>query len=152
MPAKPDFDTAAAHKYFAAHCFNQAWDLMEKQARTAEDERLMVALNQASLYHWMQRSDCDDMRLSVGYWQASRIQCCWATPTQRIVSRRFAMLTAATWIRSYLGYAFEALARAAAVGGDAATAATHTGQGEGLCRKRFARGRSGTADERPGDL
>lgn len=73
MPEELEFDAAAAHKYFAAHCFNQAWELIEKQARTAQDERLMVALNQASIYHWLQRDDCDDRRLSVGYWQASRI-------------------------------------------------------------------------------
>jgi hypothetical protein len=37
MPkAKIPFDAAAAHKYFAAHCFNSAWDLIEKKNRTAE--------------------------------------------------------------------------------------------------------------------
>lgn len=51
----PAFDAEAAHKYFAAHCFNRAWDLMEKKERTAEDDRLMFALNQASIYRWLQR-------------------------------------------------------------------------------------------------
>lgn len=124
MPAKPDFDTAAAHKYFAAHCFNRAWDLIEKQGRTAEDERLMVALNQASIYHWMQREDCDDRRLSVGYWQASRIQSVLGNAGE---ARRFAQ-TCLAYSRElepfYLGYAFEALARAEAVAGNAAAAAS----------------------------
>ncbi|MGH6611980.1 MAG: VOC family protein [Burkholderiaceae bacterium] len=71
---KADFDVAAAHKYFAADCFNKAWDLIEKPDRSAEDNRLMVALSHASIYHWLQRPDCDNTRLSVGYWQASRIQ------------------------------------------------------------------------------
>jgi len=44
----PQFDVAAAHEYFAADCFNKAWDLLEKPTRTPEDERLLVALNQAS--------------------------------------------------------------------------------------------------------
>ena len=34
MPTAPAFDLAAAHKYFAADCFNKAWDLLEKQERT----------------------------------------------------------------------------------------------------------------------
>jgi hypothetical protein len=29
-----NFDLAAAHKYFSAHCFNAAWDLIEKKDRT----------------------------------------------------------------------------------------------------------------------
>jgi hypothetical protein len=34
----------------------------------------MVALNQASLFHWSQRADNSDKHRSIGYWQASRIQ------------------------------------------------------------------------------
>ena len=74
MAPTTEFDTSAGHKYFAAHCFNRAWDLIEKPDRTPEDDRLMVAMSQASIYHWLNRDDCDNRRLSVGYWQASRIQ------------------------------------------------------------------------------
>jgi len=56
-----EFDVSAAHKYFSANCFNMAWDLIEKTNRTPEDERLMVALNQASIYHWLQRDDCNNL-------------------------------------------------------------------------------------------
>ena len=51
MAKAPEFDLEAAHRYFAAHCFNTAWDLIEKKNRTPEDDRMMVALNQASLFH-----------------------------------------------------------------------------------------------------
>ena len=68
------FDGEAANRYFAAHCFNRAWDLIEKKDLTSEDDRLMVALNQASIYRWLQRPDCGNDHLSVGFWQASRIQ------------------------------------------------------------------------------
>jgi hypothetical protein len=71
---KANFDLAEAHKYFAAQCFNAAWDLIDKPDRTVADERLMEALNQASIYHWQNRPDVSDANLSVGYWQASRIQ------------------------------------------------------------------------------
>ena len=66
MAKAPDFDLEAAHKYFAAYCFNHAWDLIEKADRTPEDDRALVALNQASLFHWSQRPDNDDKRRSVG--------------------------------------------------------------------------------------
>jgi len=109
----PDFDVTAAHKYFAAHCFNSAWDLLEKPTRTAEDDRLMVALNQASIYHWLSRPDCAPKRLSVGYWQASRIQSVLGNAAE---ARRFAEVClsySADLEPFFLGYAHEALARAA---------------------------------------
>jgi hypothetical protein len=55
MPKQPDFDVKAAHRYFSAHCFNAAWELIEKKDRTPEEDRQMVSLNQASLYHWRGR-------------------------------------------------------------------------------------------------
>ena len=54
---EPDFDLAKAHHYFAASCFNAAWDLIEKPDRTSEDDRLMVSLSHASLFHWRNRTD-----------------------------------------------------------------------------------------------
>ncbi len=113
MAKNPDFDVAAAHKYFAAHCFNSAWDLLEKPTRTAEDERLMVALNQASIYHWLNRRDCEPKRLSIGYWQASRIQ---AVLGNAVEARRCAevCLSYSECLEPFfIGYAHEALARAA---------------------------------------
>ena len=73
MARKTKIDEAAAHRYFAAHCFNQAWDLIEKEDRSPEDDRLMVATSHASIYHWLERADCDSEKLSVGYWQLSRV-------------------------------------------------------------------------------
>jgi len=74
MPTNPDFDLAAVHKYFAAQCLTQVWGLIEKPDRKPTEDRLMEALSQASIYHWLQRQDCSNQSLSVGYWQASRIQ------------------------------------------------------------------------------
>ena len=45
---------------------------MLKPERTVEETRLMVTLNQASLYDWLSRADCGDKERSIGYWQASR--------------------------------------------------------------------------------
>ena len=120
MAKGPDFDLEAAHKYFAADCFNRAWDLIEKPDRTPDDDRAMVSLNQASLFHWSQRPDNDDKRRSVGYWQASRIQALLGNAAE---ARRYADVCL-SYTRElepfYLGYAFEALARAAKLAGNEA--------------------------------
>jgi len=125
MPDHPDFDLAAAHKYFAAQCFNQAWDLIDKPERSAQEERLMVALNQASIYHWLNRPDCGAQQLSVGYWQASRIQALLKNGAEALRLGQVCLEYSASLPPFYLGYAYEALARAALLNQDPASASAH---------------------------
>jgi len=118
MTPNPAFDMAAAHRYFAAHCFNAAWDFIEKSERSPEEDRLMVALNQASIYHWLNRPDCEPKRLSVGYWQASRIQAMLGNAED---ARNYAEVCREYSLGQHpflLGSAHEAMARAAKVAGD----------------------------------
>jgi len=122
---RPNFDIASAHKYFAAHCFNTAWDLIEKQDRTPDDDRMMVALNQASLYHWQQRDDCNDQRLSVGYWQASRIQAILGNAPEALRHAEVCLGYSGALPPFFLGYAHEALARAYKAAGNARSAREH---------------------------
>jgi hypothetical protein len=122
---KPTFDVAAAHRYFAAHCFNAAWDLIEKKDRTPDDDRMMVALNQASLYHWRQRDDCSDQRLSVGYWQASRIHAILDNAPEALRHGEVCLGYSGGLSPFFLGYAHEALARAHKVAGSARAAREH---------------------------
>jgi tetratricopeptide (TPR) repeat protein len=120
-----DFDVAAAHKHFSAQCFNQAWDLIEKKNRTAEDDRLMLALNQTSIYHWLQRDDCSNQSLSVGYWQASRIQTLLGNAAEAIRFADVCLSCSGELDPFYLGYAHEALARAHKLAGNNADAKRH---------------------------
>ena len=69
----PDFDSAKAHKFFSAHCFNSAWELIDKPERTPEENEQMIQRTMASLWHWTQRDDCTEKNLSIGYWQAARV-------------------------------------------------------------------------------
>ncbi len=120
MTETPDFDIKAAHKYFSAQCFNQAWDLMDKTVRTPEEEEQMIRLNQASLWHWTQRDDCTPKNMSIGFWQASRI---YALLGQAQDARKYAKLSLENSRDEdsfYKGYAYEALARAEKVAGDRA--------------------------------
>ncbi len=130
MAKSPDFDITAAHKYFAAHCFNGAWDLIEKPNRTPADDRLMVALSQASIFHWLNRPDCTDRNLSIGYWQASRVQALLGNAIEARRHGETCLAFSGALEPFYLGYAHEALARAAILAGDAAGADAHLAQAE----------------------
>jgi hypothetical protein len=128
MAKVPDFDVDAAHKHFSVHCFNQAWDLIDKEVRTAEEDRLMVLLNQASIYHWLQRGDCTHQHLSVGYWQASRIQTLLGNAAQAIGLANVCLFYSGELAPFYLGYAHEALARSHQLAGDHQNAKHHLKQ------------------------
>jgi hypothetical protein len=111
-------ETQAAHRYFSAQCFNEAWDLIDKPGRTPEEERRMVALCHASIHHWLCRPDCTDRNRSIGYWQASRVEAVLGNAEQ---ARRWGevCLEYSRELGPFLlGYAHEALARAAMLAGD----------------------------------
>jgi hypothetical protein len=119
MADQAEFNLAAAHSHFSAHCFNAAWDLMEQPERTTAQDEEMLRLSLASTWHWTQREDCTPANLSVGYWQTSRI---YALMGQADNARRYGLM-ALTTVQDeeasfYQGYAYEALARAEALAGD----------------------------------
>jgi hypothetical protein len=120
MVKKPDFDLQAAHKYFAAECFNRAWDYIDKRVRKPEEDDRMLQLSLASLWHWTQREDCTSTNLSVGYWQVSRV---YALRRQVDEARRYGQLSLEAALADgvlpfYRGYAYEALGRAESVAGN----------------------------------
>jgi hypothetical protein len=135
MAGQADFDLAAAHTYFSGWCFNRAWELMEKPDRTDEEARLMVALSHASIFHWASRLDCTDQNLSVGYWQASRIQALIGNGQQASLYAQTCFGYSANLAPFYLGYAYEALARAAGLMNDAANFAEYLDRAESLVQR-----------------
>ena len=120
MPsAKPDFDLQAAHRYFAPSAFNLAWKFLDLPERTADDAEHLLEASYASLWHWRQRDDCEPRRLAVGYWQLSRI---FAVLGRAAGAEHYGQLSlkyASDGTKPFFrGYAYEALARAAALAGD----------------------------------
>lgn len=118
MAKTPDFDVKAAHKYFAANCFNSVWNLIDKKDRTADENEQMINLAQASIWHWTQREDCTDQNMSTGYWQASRV---YSLAGQADNARRYGQLSLNKCEGGEpfnYGYAYEALARAEFVAGN----------------------------------
>ena len=137
MAKPPDFDVVAAHKYFAAQCFNSAWPLIDKAERSPDEEVQLVALGHASLWHWIQRNDCTDTNLSIGYWLLSRIYSVLHDAAQ---ARRYAesclRISQRTDIEPfYLAFAYEAVARSASLGQDWAAAASAVQEARALAER-----------------
>jgi hypothetical protein len=114
MTNKPDFDLEAAHKHFSVACFNKAWELLDKPDRSAEEDEQMLRLSLTSHWHWTQRIDCAPTNISVALWQTSRI---YAVLGQAKNAKRYAEMCLAVSQGDdippfYLGYAYEAMARA----------------------------------------
>jgi hypothetical protein len=125
MAKEPDFDVAAAHRFFSAACFNQAWDFIDKPDRTPSDTDSMLQVAHTSAWHWRQRPDCTNDKLSTSYWQLSRVYAL-AGESQRALRYGNLCLEASQGEAAFLvAYANEALARAAAVAGDRASAARY---------------------------
>jgi hypothetical protein len=120
MPLEPDFDTASAHRYFAAHCFNACWPLLDKPTRSTEEVAELVALGHASLWHWTKRSDCTPKNLSVAHWMLARIYSILrdAAPARQHAEACLRFAESAGVPPFYLGCAHESLARAAVARGD----------------------------------
>ena len=120
MTKKADFDQAAAHKYYSVNCFNKAWDLIDNEKRIPEEDEQMIRLTHASFYHWTQRPDYSSTSASIGYWQASRV---YAILGHTENAARYGNLCLDVSQEEgvqpfFLGFAYEALARAAAADGN----------------------------------
>jgi hypothetical protein len=118
MTTQTAFDIQAGHKFFAAQCFNQTWDLIDKAERMPEEDEQMLLCALASLYHWAQREDCTRQNLSVGHWQAARVYALLGQAENARHHGGRSLEFSQGEGPFYIGYAYEALARAEAVAGD----------------------------------
>ncbi len=119
MP-EPKIDLAAAHRWFAVDCFNRAWEYINKPERTPDEDEEMIRLSLASTWHWTQRPDCTNINRAIGLWQIARV---YTLAGQAENARRYGQMCLEVSQNPdmppfYLGYAYEALARAESLGGD----------------------------------
>ncbi|MFP6621240.1 MAG: hypothetical protein VB877_17990 [Pirellulaceae bacterium] len=115
MSKQPDFDLEKAHQFLAVSCFNRAWELIDKTVRTTAEDEQMIQLAQASLWHWTQRTDCSDKNLSIGYWQVSRVYALVGEADNARKHAHMCLEKTPPGEPFFLGYAYEALARAEVV-------------------------------------
>jgi hypothetical protein len=103
---------------------------MEREDRTRADDDRMIHTAHASRYHWGQAADATPAHLARGEWQVSRVYTVLHRPEPALHhGRRVLDICLANGIGDWdLAFAYEALARASAVTGDAAAARSYTDQ------------------------
>ncbi len=106
----------------AAELFNGVWALLERDDRTATEDDTMLHMAHASRHHWAQAGE--PVNLIRGEWQCSRVYSVLgrAEPATHHARRCLELCTEHGIGDFDLAYAYEALARAALLGGDPAAA------------------------------
>lgn len=118
----PTEDNTDLDRRLGAALFNATWTLMEKEDRTVAEDDLMVHTTHASAYHWRQVGTPANFARSE--WQCSRVYALLRRPeSSRYHARRVLEICTDNGIGDWdLAFAYEALARAEAVAGDAEAA------------------------------
>ena len=114
-----------SHRQLAIDLFNRTWELVDKEVRSDGDESEMLTAAFASLYHWQQVGDAGN--LATGQWQVSRVAAVLGYPDLSADYGRRSLETASEHdLKPFaVGYAHEALARAARLAGNRQDATSH---------------------------
>jgi hypothetical protein len=122
MPLTLDRDD---ERRLARELFNHVWDLLERPARTEEQDDEMIHAAHASAFHWARIGE--HVHRARGEWQCSRVYAVLGRPEPALYhARRCLELCEEAPVEEFdLPFAHEALARAHAVAGEEAEAARH---------------------------
>lgn len=118
-------DAALDHRAIGVELFNRVWELMDKQDRTVEDDDAMLHMAHASAHHWRaEGTGATAENLARSEWQVSRVYAVLGRGEPAgYHARRCLEICQAHGIGDWdLAFAYEALARAASVGGDSVAA------------------------------
>lgn len=129
----PDTDTkidAHDERQIAAALFNGTWTLIVKEERTVADDDDMLHMAHASRYHWARVPDHTPAHLGRGEWQCSRVYAVLGRSEPALHhAQRYLEICTQNAIGDWdLAFAYEALARGHAVGGDPDRARAYTEQ------------------------
>lgn len=113
-------DPGLFHQSTAVSCFNRCWELILKPARSRLEDEEMRRLSEVSYYHWTQHSAFDAEKDSIGLWQLARVYAISGLlPQARVYAARCLEVSLTGGFSAYLmGYAYEGLARCAALNGN----------------------------------
>jgi hypothetical protein len=111
-----------AHRRFAVNSFNLVWNLLDKEPRTKEEEDQMVNAAHASRFHWGEIGT--SLEFERGEWQISRVYSVLSRPEEAwFHAQRCLDICKKSDIEDFdIAFAYESMARAAAVGGRSAEA------------------------------
>jgi hypothetical protein len=124
----PGTGSVTDERLLAAQLFNETWRLMEQEDRTAEDDDRMIHAAHASRYHWGLVPGATPANLARGEWQISRVYAVLGRAEPALFhGRRVLDICERNGIDDWdLAFAFEAIARAHAVAGEAGKARHYT--------------------------
>lgn len=118
----PDFALSAQqHRQLGVDLFNFVWTLLEKPNRTPDEIDTMIHAAHASRHHWSLAADAGPAHDARGEWQCSRVYAVLGRAEPALWhARRCLAICEANGIGDWdIAFAFEALARASRVAGDA---------------------------------
>ncbi|MEO6702140.1 MAG: MerR family transcriptional regulator [Jatrophihabitantaceae bacterium] len=118
-------DGGLDHRALGIELFNQTWTLMEAEDRTVEQDDAMLHMAHASAHHWRSPgSGATPNNFARSEWQVSRVYTVLRRPEPAAYhARRCLEICQANGIGDWdIAFAYEALARAAGIAGDAETA------------------------------
>jgi hypothetical protein len=127
MTTAPELEPADERR-LAAALFNGTWRLLDKPDRTRAEDDEMLHMAHASRYHWGVVGE--PANLARGEWQCSRVYAVLGRPEPCLHhARRVLDLTTENGLGDFdLAFAYESLARAHAIAGDADRARSYTEQ------------------------
>lgn len=107
------------HRAIGRDLFNYTWSLLDAHRRTPDEDLEMIHAAHASRYHWGHAGG--PINRSIGEWQISRVYAVLGRSEAATYHALAALKTARKGALApfYLAYAHEALARAAAIAGNA---------------------------------
>jgi hypothetical protein len=118
-------DKGIDHGAIGIELFNRTWTLMDQQTRTVEEDDAMLHMAHASAHHWRSEgTGATPNNLARSEWQVSRVYTVLGRPEPAgYHARRCLQICQDNGIGDWdIAYAYEALARAAGIGGDAEAA------------------------------
>lgn len=106
------------HQQYAVGLNNLVWELLGKEARTPQEDDLMIHAAHASRYHWSMVGTA--INLQRGEWLISRVYATLNHPESALyhAQRCFYFTMEEELVDFDLAYAYEAMARAYAAAGD----------------------------------
>ena len=116
---------AATHRALGVALYNHVWTLLETADRTPAQTDEMIHAAHASRFHWSRAEGSEPFNLARGEWQCSRVYAVLgrSEPALWHAARCLAINEANGSADWDIASAYEAMARASAVAGDAAAAA-----------------------------
>jgi len=117
----------AQHRAEGVALFNAVWEMLDAPERTPAEDDQMVHAAHASRWHWSQAGELGgDQQRAVGEWQCSRVYSILGRGEPAVHHARASLaICEATGLGDWVvAAAYEALARASAVAGEAGEART----------------------------